>query len=119
VEELEPPKPRLRAVESPPTTAPVLTAAEPIHSTPPSEPGDPQPAPYREPSAFDVTLAAFTSLGYALSARAILMLAVVGGFVLCVMAVLTAHWQGLVAVGLYAGLIVIPCAILEHRRRGP
>ena len=73
--------------------------------------------PPPQPNTLDVLLAAFTALGYAISARALLMLAIVGAFVLAVMAILSDKIPALVALGLFAALVVIPMCILELRRR--
>lgn len=58
----------------------------------------------------------FKSLGYVLSARALLLLALIGAFVLAVMAMV---WQTLAALEVfsaYAIFAVIPVAYLETRR---
>lgn len=119
VEEIEDrPRPTLvepTATTAEPTPETIPTAPQPTPS-PPSEPGDRPAAPYRA-DTLEVLVTAFAGLGFALSARAILMLAVVGGFVLGVLAVLQARWEPLIALALYAALIVIPCAVLEYRRR--
>ena len=62
-------------------------------------------------------MAAFKSAGYILSARALLLLSLVGAFVLAVMAM---EWQTFPALEVliaYAILAVIPVAYLEARRR--
>ena len=62
-------------------------------------------------------MAAFRSAGYILSARALLLLALIGVFVLAVMAMI---WQTLPALEVliaYAILAVLPVAYLEARRR--
>jgi hypothetical protein len=119
VEELEErPRPTLveqMATMADPTPETIPTAPQPTPS-PPSEPGDRPPAPYKA-DTLEVMATAFAALGYALSARAILMLAVVGGFILGVLAVLQSRWEPLIALALYAALVVIPCAVLEYRRR--
>ncbi len=62
-------------------------------------------------------MAAFKSAGYILSARALLLLSLLGAFVLAVMAML---WQTLPALEVliaYAMLAVLPVVYLETRRR--
>jgi hypothetical protein len=80
--------------------------------TPP--PAPPTPA---QPETMDVVLAAFAALGYALSARALLFLSLVGAFVLGVFAMAGTSWLRLVTLLVYGLLTVIPTAWLEYRRR--
>jgi hypothetical protein len=77
----------------------------------------PEPAEPREPSTSEVLLLAFQSLGYALSARALLMLALVGAFTLGVMAMLNGKLMSLAILAVYAVLTVIPMVVLELRKR--
>ena len=69
------------------------------------------------PSTFDVTLAAFQALGYAVSARALLLLAIVGAFVLAVMAMNDTSATHLWVLVAYSVLVVIPMTVLEYGRR--
>jgi hypothetical protein len=62
-------------------------------------------------------LAAFAALGFALSARLILFLAIVGAFALGVMAMLSPSVLKLAIVVCYGALTVIPMVYLELRRR--
>ena len=62
-------------------------------------------------------MAAFKSAGYILSARALLLLSLLGAFVLAVMAMV---WQTLPALEVliaYAMLALLPVVYLETRRR--
>lgn len=98
-----------------PTTARPPETPEAPHSAPQGAAYAP-PAP-RGPDTLDVVLAAFTALGYALSARALLLLSIIGAFVLAVMAITADRIIPLVTLVAYALLIVIPLCILEYRRR--
>jgi len=68
-------------------------------------------------STLDVVVAAFAGLGYALSARALLLLALIGAFVLSVMATTTQTLSSLYVLIAYCLFTVIPVAYLEIRRR--
>ncbi len=67
-----------------------------------------------QPATMDVVLAAFTGLGYALSARALLMASLLGAFVLAVRSHTTMDLLVMVA---FAVLVVIPVVYLEVRKR--
>jgi hypothetical protein len=60
---------------------------------------------------------AFKALGFALSARAILLVALLGAFVLAVMAVNSQSIISLEILAVYGIFGVIPVAYLEARRR--
>lgn len=77
-----------------------------------------EPPGPREPSAIEVTLQAYAALGYALSARALLMLALVGAFVMAVLAIHSQTVFSLIALGLYCAFAILPVAYLEARKRG-
>lgn len=68
----------------------------------------------RDPTLLDTVLSAFTGLGYALSARALLLLTLIGAFVLAMRADGTSGIAVLIA---YAVFTVIPVVILEVRKR--
>jgi hypothetical protein len=68
-------------------------------------------------STLDVVVTAFTGLGYALSARALLLLALIGAFVLAVMAMQSQTLAALETLVAYSFFTVIPVAYLEIRRR--
>jgi hypothetical protein len=87
----------------------------PIPSTP-SEPTDPQPAPYKA-ETLEVIVAAFGGLAFALSARALLLVALLGAFALAVMAMLRQGYMPLLVLIAYACLTVIPATVLEVRKR--
>lgn len=90
---------------------------EPSNLTPPQSSTAPiTPSPTIS-STLDVVVTAFTGLGYALSARGLLLLSLVFSFVLAVMAM---RDQTYMALGiLIAGSVftVLPVAFLEVRRR--
>jgi hypothetical protein len=67
----------------------------------------------------DVLLAAFSALGYAVSARALLFLALVGAFSLAVMAMLNQTTMSVTVLGLYCVLTVLPLVFLELRAKRP
>ena len=93
---------RLAVRELPPRTPPASVAP----ATPTAD-----PAPAR------VAIAAFTALGYALSARVLLLLALVGAFVLAVMAMMSESLPRLEVLVAWGLLTILPCTILEIRRR--
>ena len=66
-----------------------------------------------EPSLEAVLTAAFAGVGMALSARALLLLAIVGGFVL---AMRQPSNLALIELGIYGAVVVIPVALLEYFR---
>ena len=76
----------------------------------------PSPQP-PSPSILDVVVVAFTGLGYALSARMLLLLALLGAFILAVMAMQDQTLPGLEVLIAYAVFTVIPVSYLEIRRR--
>jgi hypothetical protein len=63
-------------------------------------------------------VAAFKALGYTLSARALLLLALLGAFVLAIMAIIQQTPASLEVLIAYAIFTVIPVAYLETRRNG-
>lgn len=90
-------------MESPPDSPASTTTIEP-------------PAP-REPRTSEILLAAFQALGYSLSARALLLLALVGAFVIGVLAMRNRDLMSLAILAIYAGLTVIPVVWLEINKR--
>jgi hypothetical protein len=64
-----------------------------------------------------VLIAAFGALGYALSARALLLLALLGAFVLGVFAMLNRDLMSLAILATYAALTVLPVVWLEIQKR--
>lgn len=76
------------------------------------------PAPsLAEPSTLSVVVAAFTGLGYALSARSLLLLAVVFNFVLGLKAMDAQTLSSLEVLGVFCAFTIPPLAYLEIRRR--
>lgn len=61
-------------------------------------------------------MAAFRAAGYVLSARALLLLALVGAFILAVMATISQTLPSLEVLIAYAITTVLPVAYLETRR---
>ena len=70
-----------------------------------------------EPSTLTVVLNAFAALGYALSARALLLLSLIGAFSLACMAMTRGDNPGLMVLVAFCLLTVVPVTILEIRRR--
>jgi len=64
-----------------------------------------------------VALSAFAGLGYALSARALLLLSLIGAFVLSLMAIQSQTLPALEVLVAYCVFTVVPVCILEVRRR--
>lgn len=90
---------------------------KPVATTIDHEPAPP-PAPVEiPPSTLTVMLASFAALGFALSARALLLLALFGAFVLAVMAMQQQTSASLEVFLAYAALTVLPVTFLEVRRR--
>jgi hypothetical protein len=85
------------------------TPERPILVTPPPAP---PPAPEKELVS---AIAVFRAAGYALSARMLLLLAIVGAFVLAVMTMLAAQLPWVLVS--YCVLVVIPIVVLEVKRR--
>jgi hypothetical protein len=76
----------------------------------------PLPLP-AEPQTMEVVLAAFTALGYALSARSLLLLALIGGFVLALLAIGAQTQATLFVLVAYCILLVLPIVYLEVRKQ--
>jgi hypothetical protein len=85
------------------------------------EPLPPAPPPTPEPPAYEVEysamLAAFRALGYAVSGRMILLLALIGAFVLACMAMFDPSTMRLYVLIAFAALVMAPCVLLEVRKR--
>jgi hypothetical protein len=62
-------------------------------------------------------LAAFSALGYAVSARALLFLALVGAFALAVMSMMSQTIMSAVVLGIYLMLTVMPMVFLELKAK--
>lgn len=120
VEELPPRQAKPRLVQnqtvSPGPNWPGATVTQELLSPSPTPEPPPPPQP-SEPRAVDLVLSAFAAIGYALSARAILLLAIVGAFVLACMAMGSQTMASLYVLIAYALLAVIPVVALELRRR--
>lgn len=93
---------------------------------PPAAPEPPRAAPEiavqsvlaaPQPETLDIVLTAFSALGYAISARALLLCSILGAFVIAVMALNRADGWGLGVLVAYSLLVVIPLCLLEYRRR--
>lgn len=68
-------------------------------------------------SSLEVVIAAFTGLGYALSARALLLLSLLGAFVLARTAMENQTAPSLAVLVAYCVFTVVPFTWLEVRRR--
>lgn len=68
-------------------------------------------------STLDVTVTAFAGLGYALSSRALLLLALIGAFVIGLKAMDVQTPLSMAGLAIYAFFTVIPIAYLEIVRR--
>lgn len=84
---------------------------------PPPSPEAEPPVRHVDATAFEVILAAFTALGYALSARSILLLSLIGAFVLGLLAALAQTTATLYVLIAFAVLVVLPITCLEFFRR--
>lgn len=67
-------------------------------------------------STLNVILSAFGGLGYALSARALLLLALLGAFALAVLAMESQTTMGLLILAAYSLSTVVPVTVLEIRK---
>src|ERR1700722_6307034 len=83
---------------------------------PPTAPPTPPPT-IPQTSSLESVLTAFKALGFALSARALLFLALIGAFVLAVMAMLAQSYGALAVFIAYGILAVGPVTFLEIKRR--
>ncbi len=94
----------------------VVPAKAKVRVDPPVEmplPTTPQSPTPPEPHLMEVLVAAFGAAGLALSARALLLLAIIGGFSL---ALRNPTVLSLVELGIYCLGVVAPVALLEWRR---
>ena len=65
----------------------------------------------------DVLLAAFAAMGYAVSARALLFMALIGAFCLAVMSMISQSVMSVIVLGVYLALTVLPMVYLELRAK--
>lgn len=114
VEQLPPRPQRLREVKTDP----------PPQSRPFQEPPAPQPLP--EPPVIvqrvgipEAILSVFAALGFALSARLLLLLAIIGAFVLAMMAMQNTSYQTIGIFVAYALLVIVPLVYLETKGKRP
>ena len=103
VEELPPAAPAKRLKAERPTEAPLPTAPSP---TPASS----------APTNLDLTIAVLKAAGFALSARALLLLALVGAFVLTLQAMSSQTPAAMEILAIYGVFAILPVAYLETRR---
>lgn len=92
----------------------------PVSLPPPPTLEQPAPPPQviiEKPGIEDAVLAAFAALGFAVSARFLVFLTVVGAFALAVMAMRFHDLMGLAVLGLYCALTVLPLVWLETRAK--
>jgi hypothetical protein len=103
---------------------PITPKTKVLQMVPPVPPMSQQEAP--EPAIIvqrqevsDVLLAAFSALGYAVSARALLFLSLIGAFALAVMAMSRLSVEAMIILGLYCGMTLLPLVFLEiYAKRG-
>jgi hypothetical protein len=74
--------------------------------------------PAATPTSDDRSLALFKTLGYVLSARALLLLAVIAAFVLAIIAAIHGTQATLAVLIAWCALTIGPIVALEWRRRG-
>ena len=103
----------------------VAEVAERKRRLPPTEPATILNLPPQQPRVIevqrviqreevsDVMLAAFAAMGFALSARLLLLLAIIGGFTLGVMSMERQTATSLWVLGIYCVLVVLPMVWLE------
>lgn len=100
-----------------PRLRPQNTTPEPVVE-PPAVVAAAAPAPSPViPTRDDHLIAAFRALGFALSARALLLLTLVGAFVLACGAMWSPSAVRIGVLALYSVMTVIPVTILEIRKR--
>lgn len=73
--------------------------------------------PIQTPARDEAIHVAYQTAARILSARALLGIALIGAFVLAVMAVIRSDILSIVALGLYACLTILPIVALEFRTR--
>ena len=77
----------------------------------------PQPTPASSgPTNLDLTIAVLKAAGFALSARALLLLALVGAFVLTLQAMSSQTPASMEILAIYGVFAILPVAYLETRR---
>ena len=77
----------------------------------------PAPIPNSSTSSHEQVLTAFKALGFALSARALLLIALIGAFILAVMAMWSQTLPALEVLAAYGIFVMLPAVWLEVRRR--
>jgi len=70
-----------------------------------------------KPGVGEVMLAAFAAMGFAVSARMLLFMSLLGAFALAVMTELSQTTMSAVILGIYCVLVVIPLVALEFSYR--
>lgn len=108
---------RTAVEELPPTTRPKPSLIEAPKDVFDAAQGYPAAETAAKADVMPVVLAAFAGLGYALSARAILLLTLLGAFVLAVLAMMQPTDLRLWALVIYGVLAVLPVAALEAFKR--
>lgn len=104
-----------------PEANPTILPETPKPEVPPEFLIPPLPAPVRvrTEATNDRMIDIFRALGFALSARMIFLLSVIGAFVMGIVAMVGGGWLRLLLLAVYCALTVLPCAYLEVRKRGP
>jgi hypothetical protein len=108
---------RVRVEEVTPKLAPVIEQLR-AEAQPPPPPLQAQPdtVSEREDMLFRAIKSAFAMLAFSLSARAILLLTIVGAFALGMVGMGDPSTLRLLILIAYCVLVVIPCALLEARK---
>jgi hypothetical protein len=73
----------------------------------------------REPSTLDVMFASFAAIGFAVSARVLLFLSLLGAFALSVMAIYVASITALIVLGMFCAFTTLPLVALELKNKQP
>ena len=97
-----PRRPKPETPEAPTAPAPILISSP--------------ETPKAEPSKLDLTLAVLKAGGFALSARALLLLSLIGAFVLALQAMASQSLASMEILAIYGAFTILPVAYLETRR---
>ena len=89
----------------------------PVKTPKPPPTPHPEPPSRHETQLLEVLLTSFAALGYALSARSLLLLSMIGAFVLAIFAAMAQTMATLEVLIAYSLLVVLPVVFLEFRRR--
>ena len=76
----------------------------------------PEPTISSEQKKLDTTIAVLKAAGFALSARALLLLSLIGAFVLALQAMASQSIASMEILAIYGAFTILPVAYLETRR---